>query len=1136
MTSRFELTGTRQAVLLRLLEQQGGSVDGYPRAGHVPNVVPLRNSGGLPPLSFAQERMWFFQRLHPDSAAYNLPAVLRLRGKLDAVAFGAALHRVLEGHEVLRTLLGDEGGRPIGVVGEFADPVRHHDVGDADDPMQAGLTLVLSILTTPFDLAAGPLVRVALIRIAEEEHLLVLDMHHVAGDAWSWDILLAQLATEMTAPSPPIAEDALQYGDWAAWQRACLERGELDEQLAYWREQLHALPSPIEVIGDRPRQPRPRHRGALIRGDIDAAVAARLQQLAPAEHSTPFMVFLAAGYALLHLVTGQTDLLVGSPVAERRRPELDHLVGILVNTLALRVRVDATGSFRALLADVRRTVVDATERQAVPFERVAQEALASRDAAPQTPLFHVMFAYRSAPARREVHGLQLDEVEIHNQTSKRDLTLQIVETEGAFRLQLEYDTDRYETASAQALFDAFSCLLRAAVNAPDTPIAALPMLDETFAAVEREAGFGVPLPVDDRTVVDLVRAQAYRTPQRPAVSDITTTLTYAQLVARAEATGAALAEAGAGPGATVGVLLPRTADAVVAVLGVLCCGAAYVPLDPTDPWPRINSLVSAAGAQTVLVDGASGRADLADRVTALPVVTTDPAGIERSSAEFALAARRPRPGDAAYVLFTSGSTGTPKGVVIEHRQLAAYTRAITDRIGLAGPLQHALVQPLGVDSSLTMLFPPLCGGGTVHVVTRETALDPQALADLFSRNRIDTLKIAPSHLRALHRSGNPGALLPRSAVIVGGEASSLRWLESLRRPGLAVHNHYGPTEATVGVTTLSVQSGAVPADPDVTTPLGRPLDGVSIHVLDEQLRLVPRGVPGELCLGGVTVARGYLGLPARTAQAFVPDPYGPPGSRLYRTGDRGRRRPDGTVEFLGRRDDQIKIRGLRVELGEVAAVLRAQPGVADAAAIAQTTRRGVRLVGFVVPAAQPGAESWGIEGFDVAALRERLRGAVPEQLVPAVLITLPQLPLSTHGKVDRAVLLTLASADVEPIAPAGREPVSDMERQVAAIWSRVLGVDRVPTDLNFFDAGGHSLLLVKLHYELQAATGREIALVELFNRTTVAQQAEFVSTSDADQGRERAALLARGRERGRRQGAALRGRQRGKGTQHDDHP
>lgn len=1111
--SGFDLSGPRRELLRRLLAEQGAVDSGY--AATSAGDIVRRTEEGPPPLSFAQERMWLSWRLDPESAAYNLPAVVRMRGSLDADAFEAALFRVLDRHQVLRTLLQDEGGRTVGHLTSEAGRLSRHDVTAEPDPQVAALALVQSIIELPFDLSSGPLTRAVLVRTEPDEHLLVLDMHHVAGDAWSWDVLLAQLASEVTGESAPPAQQ-LQYADFAAWQRERLERGDWDGQLTYWRKQLRGLPAPLDIVGDRPRSLRPRYRGAVLRADVDHAVAVAVRDLAIGSRTTPFVVCLTAWFTLLYRVSGEHDLLVGTPVAERRHRALDDLVGIFVNTLALRARVHGAAEFRALLADVHGTVLAAGEHQEVPFDRVVREALPTRDAAPQLPLFHIMFVYRSAPERSSVAGLLLTEVEVHNRTSKRDLTLQIVETAGALRLQLEYDTDRYDTASAQALLDAFRTMLGAAVADPDRRVDTLPLLDAAAEAAERDVGLGDALEPTAGTVLDLIREQATATPKRAAVRDADSTLSYAELVHRADATARTLVAAGVEPGATVGVLMARSADSIVAVLAVLAARAAYVPLDPLDPWQRVNGLVAAARVTAVLTDDLSAAAEgLAADVDVLPVADSSDPAAPRPPVDL------PRPEDTAYVLFTSGSTGTPKGVVVEHRQLLAYTRAVALRLDLAGPLEHALVQPLGVDSSLTMVFPPLCHGGTVNVVAREVSLDPAALARLFAERGIDTLKIAPSHLRALHRAGDVDALLPRRCLVVGGEGSAQYWLESLDRPGLAVHNHYGPTETTVGVTTLRVSPSPTATDPAVITPLGNPLPGVSAHVLDERLRVVPRGVVGELHLGGTQVARGYAGLPDRTAQAFVPDPFGPPGSRLYRTGDRARRRPDGVLEFLGRDDDQVKIRGLRVEPGEVTAVLRAQPDVADAVVVAERIRAGARLVGVFVPTGSHASqEDDAVGAVDAGALRERLRALLPEPLVPAVLVAVSALPLSAHGKVDRAALVEIARG-AGPSSPGLRKPSGELERAVAEVWRRVLGDDDVAADVNFFDAGGHSLLLVQLHHELQALAQHDIALVELFNRPTVERQAELLRD---DYGDDRDARLARGRERGRQQSAASRAR------------
>ncbi|BFV59630.1 hypothetical protein KCMC57_up47340 [Kitasatospora sp. CMC57] len=777
---------------------------------------------------------------------------------------------------------------------------------------------------------------------------------------------------------------------------------------------------------------------------------------------------LALYLTLLHRYGGQSGLTVG----------VTNSAGV-----TSAVHVEAVGSFRDLVGQ-------------------AGAALARAEQATTTTAVHPWPGFSCLPAARPAPV-----------TTVHDLDLQLHYSDGELTGNLVFAADVLDPATARRAVEHLLRLLDSAVTAPDAPVAGLPLLT---AAEEATVGAlnGDPGEPTELGFHQLFEEQAARTPEAVAVRSADAVLSYRELNERANQLAHLLGELGVGPEVTVGLCADRDIRLLVAVLGVLKAGGAYVPVDPNDPAARRDAILD----------------DAAVRV----VVTTAPLGTGHQVVEldtrFQVLASRPTenpvPGrpvadDAAYLLYTSGSTGTPKGVVIEHRQLVSYTRAVIRRLGIDGPLSFAMVQPLTVDSSVTSFAPPLCTGGQVHLMSREAGLDADKLADWAQTWGVDVLKIAPSHLRALQSSPRFAELLPRRLLVIGGEASDWRWLRALQRlvPHCRVFNHYGPTETTVGVLTLAVADH--PEAGWETAPIGVPLPGTRAHVVDPAGRTTPVGVAGELLIGGDNLARGYHRRDDLTAAAFVPDTLGGgPGTRLYRTGDIVRRLADGTIAFLGRRDDQIKVRGFRVTLGEIEAALKNHPEVRHAVAIVREDAPGDRrVVAYVEPhgtasatgtgtgtgtGTADGTETGTADGFDTAGLERHLRERLSPHMVPQVIVPLDRLPLSVHGKVDRSRLPrpTEPTTVTVPLPPRG-----ELERLVARVWQEVFRTEAVGTDQNFFDLGGHSLLMVELHHRLRAATGREIELLDLFQHTTVRAQAELLS----GQGQGTAPASARGR-------------------------
>ena len=1122
-----DVADKRREAMRRLLAQRGLSTK-----SHVP--ISAHPERGSAPLSYPQRQLWLFEQMFPGTGAYNVPAAVRLTGALDLPALQTALDASVSRHAVVRATFSLEGTEPRQRVTEDAERVaiQRHDLtgGPLRDREQRVRELARDLAARPFDLTGAPPLSAHLITMAEDEHVLVLTMHHLVGDALSWSVLLGEVAAGYDAvlrgERPAASPLPIHYGDYARWLGGRLEGDAYEGQLGYWQKTLSDPPPVLELAADRPRPLTPAFRGDVVEFDLDASTVAGLRELGRQEGATLFMTAMAAFDVLLYRYTGRTDFLVATSVANRGHAQVEPMIGLFVNTLLLRARFDGDRTFRQVLRHVREVVGEALIHQEVPFEKVVDRLRPDR-AGGAVPYFQVMCTLRTAPEFPRMAGLRLADFPLHNGTSKRDLTLNLVEDGSTVRGQFEYDTELFDRETVTGLAEHLVRLVGSALAAPDTPVGALGMLTEADHAEQVEP---TNYPAMASCVHELFAEQAARTPDAVAVRGEEVELTFAELDARANQLAHLLREAGVGQERPVGLCLERGPAMAVAVLGVLKAGGAYVPVDPADPAARRAAILGDSGA-TVLVH--MGEADdeaalrtvrLDDEWTALRALPTD---CPRSGAV---------PSNIAYVLYTSGSTGTPKGVAVEHRQIVNYTYAILDQLGVNEPLSYAMLQPLTVDSCLTMLVPPLVTGGVLHLITRARALDADALADYMTEHKVDCLKIAPSHLKALMRSGRGGDLLPRRRLVIGGESSTWEWLRSVASaagPDCQVYNHYGPTETTVGVLAWPVPRDTEPAA--VNAPLGRPLPGTRAYVLDRDGSRLPVGVPGELCVSGAQVARGYVGRPDLTAASFVPDRVGASlsggtstvpalpaaESRMYRTGDLVRLRHDGTLEFLGRRDDQVKIRGFRVELGEVEAALTASPLVREGIAVVRNDGKDEPwIVGYLVAARGNTTADADIEGgpaVDTDAVMEHLRERLPRHMVPSALVVLPALPLSPHGKVDRRALPAPTRDEAPVIAPRNAT-----ERAVATVWCDLLGIQEVGLDQNFFDLGGHSLLLIQLHQRLGADVGVRVELMELFRSTTVRAQAALADDGIGSAG---PPDLDRAKERGRRQHQLMRRRQ-----------
>jgi amino acid adenylation domain-containing protein len=1053
-----------------------------------PPVVPVPRSGALP-LSFAQERLWFIDRLQPGTASYNISTGLHLRGALRVAALERALGEIVRRHESLRTTFGERGGAPVQVIAPFHGftlPVEAVHGGEPEARRRAAQEA-----SRPFDLSAGPLFRPLLLRLGEQEHVLLLTMHHVVSDGWSMRLLFRELAALYAAfaegrPSP-LPEPEVQYADYAAWERAQLHGPALERQLGYWKERLAGAPALLELPTDHPRPAVQTHHGAEARFELSAELLERLRALGRSEGATLYMVLLGAFQALLARLAGTADVVVGSPVAGRARREVEEVVGFFVNTLALRCDLSGDPDFREVLRRVRRTTLEAWDHQEVPFEKLVAEVQPERSLA-HAPIFQVLFTLENAEAGpAPLPGIEVSGLAGEMDAVKYDLALALTAGPGGVRGSAAYSTALFERASIDRMLSRLERVLEQVTADPGTRLSRLDLLD----AEERrtlEAWSGTPAAPPKACVHEIFARQAAATPDAQALRFAGEGTSYRALDEASNRLAHHLRARGVGPESRVGVFAERAPETVVAILAILKAGGAYVPLDPAYPAERLRFLLEDSGARIVIAP-----AGIPEGID--PELVADLLDPRAEAAEIRMHSASPpvvdvRPENVAYVIYTSGSTGRPKGVMVTHAGIPRLALGQIERFRIDASSRVLQFASFSFDAAVSELFTALLSGATLVLAPRDELLPGAGLLETMRRERITVVTLPPSVLAVLSPDELPDLRTLVSAGEAVGPAVVERWGD-----GRVFINAYGPTETTVGPC-------AAVCEPDGRTPpIGRPLPGVRAWVLDAAGGPVPVGVPGELYIGGPGVARGYLHRPAQTAERFVPHPFAGGGARLYRTGDRARWRGDGQLEFLGRVDAQVKVRGFRVEPGEIEALLRGAPGVDDCAVVVRGDVPGGRLVAYVAGPAQAGE------------LRERLRRELPEYMVPATFVALDRLPLSANGKVDRRALPAPADAAGTPHL----SPRSAAETAVAAAWQEVLGVDRVGVHDNFFDLGGSSLLLYRV-YSLLRELRADLRVVDLFRYPTVEALAGHL---DQDGARD-AGLLAQSRARADERRAARR--------------
>ncbi|WP_396136899.1 MULTISPECIES: amino acid adenylation domain-containing protein [unclassified Amycolatopsis] len=1015
-----------------------------------PGHAPARTAPGAAlPLSSGQQRLWFLDQLAPGSAEYHTSAGFRLRGPLSVDALASALTALAERHESLRTTFPTVGGRGVQVVGP--PPDIRPDVRAADG--------VEREVHRPFDLARGPLFRATVFRLGEDDHLLVLVLHHIITDGWSMGVLAHELGLLYSDPGAELPPLPLRYTDFAAWQRERLAGPELDDRIAYWERQLAGV-SALELPTDRPRPAVRGTAGATHRFTVPPAVTTRLAELGRQRGATLFVTLIAAAQVLFARYTGQRDIALGTVTAGRSWDELAGLVGFFVNTVVIRSRLDDDPSFADFLTGVRSTVLDAMAHDDVPFGRLVELLAPDRDAS-RSPLVSVMVVLQNAPsALPELDGLAVEEFDLPRHSAQFDLTLEFEPRDGGLRTTVEYSTDLFDADTIRRLAENLRTLLTGIADDPGRRLSRLPFP----APAQRHELLAVgrnPVEGPGRTVLDVFAERVRERPDALAVTCAGTALSYRDLDRRANRLAHALIARGAGPDVRIGLCVPRGIDAVVGMLAILKAGGAYVPLDPRYPDERLALLLNDSGAATVVTTRAAR-----DRVPRGAQVLLSDDGSGPGDAP----PRRARPENLACVLYTSGSSGRPKGVLIEHRSV---TRLCADESARLGPddvsTQYA---PLSFDASTLEIWGALLSGARL-AIDPEDVPSVEALGAFVRAEGVTALWLTAGMFHEV-AAADPGVFAGLRRLVSGGDVLSPRQCAAVLRrcPDLELVNGYGPTEGTTFTACHRVRDG----DGGRPVPIGRPITGTRCLVLDSHLAPVPAGVPGELYVGGSGLARGYLDRPGLTADRFVADPFGD-GTRLYRTGDvvRWRAGEEWVLDFLGRSDDQVKIRGFRIEVGEVEAALRRHPDVAEAVVVAREDTPGhKRLAGYVVPRrpVEPGA------------VREFLGKSLPGHLVPGALVLLDRFPLTPQGKVDRRAL----PAPRPRAAGVRTAPRSPAEELLTRVWAEVLGVEHVGTRDNFFELGGDSILGIQVVARARQL-GLRLSAKDVFLRQTPAELA-----------------------------------------------
>ena len=1062
----------------KLFEQRmrEGRADGLPHPS-----VTRRSDLEQIPLSFAQQRMWVLDQMDPGTYINNVSRALSLSGPLDVAALERSLDEILRRHDALRTTFPLIDGNPVQVIAPHqARPLPVVDLRDVQEceRRDRARRLAMDEFRRTFDLSGGPLLRAALLRLEEKEHVLLVTMHHIVSDGWSMGVLFREMALLYEAFSggkpSSLTELSIQYADFSQWQRRWLQGEVLERQLSYWKRQLEGELPVLELPTDRPRPPVQTYNGAACSLMLPRELSESLKALSRKEEVTLFMILLAAYQVLLHRYSGKDDILVGTPIANRNHPGIEGLIGLFVNTLVLRTDLSGAPGFLELLGRIRETALGAYEHQDLPFEKLVEEMRPERDVS-RTPMFQTMFQLRNIPKKTpHFPGLEFHDFDVPVQTANFDLSVDITEEDEGLFCLFEYNTDMFDHDTVRRMLGHYQTLLAGIAADPERKVSMLPLLtdpERNQVLVEwNDTQSDFP---EDRCVHQLFEAQVERTPAAVAVWFAGKASTYRDLNARANRLAGHLKERGVGPDVMVGICMERSMEMLVGILGVLKAGGAYVPLDPRSPKDRLGFMLEDIRTPVLLTQEKLLGA-LPSKCPEVVCVDSEWDVLARQSEENPVGGARPE--NLAYVIYTSGSTGTPKGVMISHRALCNNIVWAQGMYRISPSDSVLQVASFCFDASVSEIFLPLLSGAKLVMALPRMQYDGKELLKLVAEQEVTTVQLVPPLLRVLLEEKGFRNCHGLRRVICGGETMPVdlqdRFFETVPAE---LYNIYGPTETTIDATYWVCRRG----EGRRNVPIGRPIANFQAYVLDRNLQPVPVGVPGELCIGGAGLARGYLNSPDLTEEKFIPNPFcGETGGRIYRTGDLVRYLPDGNIEYLDRIDNQVKIRGYRVELGEIEAALRAHPKVDDAVVLVKGDGDdGKRLVAYLVPKGRSASPPDG-------EVREYLKMNLPEYMVPASYVMLQSFPLTPSGKVDRRALPDPAG-EKSDLGDTFVAPRDEIENNLKEIWQWVLGVRPIGIRDNFFELGGHSLLAVRLFAHIEKFFGKSLPLSALFHAPTI---------------------------------------------------
>lgn len=1098
-----QLSPERRALLALKAKQQKA------KAAAAAAVIPKqpRQAGENKfPLSFQQQRIMFFEEYMPGTERYNFANGYKLTGKLNKDALHRTLNEMVKRHELMRAVIAYENDDYVQVI--RPELTIGLPVVEAADEAEV-YELMEKEATEPYDFLNGPLVKAMLFRLEPEKHILVWMTHHLIYDGWSADVFDEELAAIYRAfaldEPPALPELPIQYPDFAVWQREWLTGEEADRQLRYWTGKLTPEPATLDLPTDHPRPSvQVERKAGFFSLALDTAFSQRIREASKQLGCTSFVLLLAAYKALLASYNDKREIVVGTPMANRGRQDIEKLAGFFANTVAIRSSIDMADSFRGFLTAVRETVLEANDHQELPFDRIVEVMNPDRVIS-HSLFFDTMFLFeRHGQSLSDLPGLEIEPFAgDRTRGGLLDLTMTVFENrKKGMDVTFTYRTDLFRESTIRQMADHYRAILERVLEDADQPlyaVAAPPdgqlrkMLTDWNAPAASASELQLPYLLAER--------QAALTPDAAAVCSEGRMLTYRELNERANRLAHYLRRLQVGPNRTVGLCMERSVDIIVGLLGILKAGGAYVPLDPKLPPERLRTIAREADLSIVVTEERC--ADLLppndSSVAAamrMVVLDRDWESIAREDAGNLEAVSKP--GDLMYLLFTSGSTGKPKGVAVEHRSYANYMEGILQRLSLRPGLSFAIVSTLAADLGTPMIWGAFATGGTLHVIPYERAADPDAFAAYCKAHPIDVMKIVPSHMEALLGVSEPEAAVPRECLILAGEASHWGTAAAIRRlrPGCRIQNHYGPTETTVSVLAYDVPEEGEDQDHQAVLPLGRPLPNAPVYVLNTWLQPVPAGAIGELYIGGSAVTRGYYGRPDLTAERFVPNPFAErPGERMYRTGDLVRHLPNGHIQFIGRIDQQVKIRGYRIETGEIEHVLLQLDGVRDAVVtIREDVPGDKRLVAYLVPERRF-AQDDSKEGdrqevrLDAAEIRKHLKSILPDYMLPSAFVEIERLPLNANGKLDRAEL-PAPSASNRANDAGYAAPETEEEMRIAAVWQEVLGLERVGIDDEFFDLGGDSFKAIKVVRKM----GNSFSVMDLFQYPTVRELAERIAS------------------------------------------